>query len=222
MRLKLAPSEAPTAVYSALAAIEHLKETSLLAGAPPADPRFAKALPQLASEGRQLRALEQGMKTAHAEHQKKTKEAQKTQKALDAQAQKEAQRKADHENFMAETKNRLETAFGQGMLAKSLWKMGQEGRGTEALRLVKTVLAQGGKGAEEQAAIAEDLKIRFKRMARQKRQEKLATDGQGLTPQAKAELAADGRGLAQIDEEDKEKKPALATDEQGLNPQAKG
>jgi hypothetical protein len=66
LRLKMAPSEAPTAVYSALAAIEHLKETSLLSDSTPADPRFAHALPDLATEGRRMRAIEQGMMAAHA------------------------------------------------------------------------------------------------------------------------------------------------------------
>ncbi len=75
--------------------------------------------------------------------------------------------------------------------------MVQEGRGGEALKLAKTVLGQSGKTAEEQEAIATDLKLRFKRLARQKPTPKaeLATDGEGSNgmaiDKAKAELATD-------------------------------
>jgi hypothetical protein len=58
LRLQLSPSEALVAVYSALSAIEHLKETSLLSHSDPVENQFSKALPDLMTKARQIRALE--------------------------------------------------------------------------------------------------------------------------------------------------------------------
>ncbi len=63
-RILLSPAEAPTVVYGAMAAVEHLKETALLPGGPKPDLRYAQALPRLTSESRQRLALEMGLKEA--------------------------------------------------------------------------------------------------------------------------------------------------------------
>lgn len=61
-RILLSTAEAPTVVYGAMAALEHLKETALLPGGPAPDLRYTQTLPRLISEARQKIALETGLK----------------------------------------------------------------------------------------------------------------------------------------------------------------
>ncbi len=63
-RIFLSNAEAPTVIYGAMAAVEHLKETALLPGGPAPDFRYAQALPRLTSESRQKMALEMGLREA--------------------------------------------------------------------------------------------------------------------------------------------------------------
>jgi ParB family transcriptional regulator, chromosome partitioning protein len=186
LRLKLAPSQAPTAVYSALAAIEHLKETALLPDSPPADPRFAQALPDLATEGRRIMAMEQGLQMAQAEEKRKIQEAKdqrKAQKAAakeqaralkaqkaeglaQAQAQKAAQKREAFENSKFDAKTHLETAFGPSPLAEGIYQKALAGEKASVLKTVKTTLPVIGKSPEEQEAFMKDFKIKLTRLSR--------------------------------------------------------
>jgi ParB/RepB/Spo0J family partition protein len=166
LRLKLAPSEAPVAVYSALAAIEHLKETALMPNSPPADPRFAQALPNLASEGRRMKAIEQGLKTAQAEDQRKQMETQKARKFEVTQSRKESQKRDELENLKLITKTHLETGFGPGLLADSLHQKVMTGQTAEAYKTIRTTFSVMGKSLEEQEFFIKPLKINSKKLAR--------------------------------------------------------
>ena len=197
LRLKLAPSEAPTAVYSALAAIEHLKETALMPDSPPADPRFAQALPDLATEGRRLKALEQGLAAAKAADDRKNREDQKAYRARAAQAQrvaqKEAQKRDELENCKSVTKNHLETAFGPGPLSERLHQMALAGQNAETIKAVKTNLSVFGKSHEEQASFLKDLKLYLNKLSRlnpNKPKVKDTISGARLGQSAKAEPVA--------------------------------
>ena len=186
LRLKLAPSQAPTAVYSALAAIEHLKETALMPDSPAADLRFAQPLPDLATEGRRIMAQEQGLLAAQAEEKRKAQEAKdqrKAQKAAtkeqarilkaqtverkaQAEAQKEAQKREAFENSKLDTKTHLETAFGPGPLAEGIYQKALAGEKTSVLKAVKTTLAVVGKNSEEQEIFMKDFKVKLNRMSK--------------------------------------------------------
>lgn len=80
-RILLTPGEAPTVIYSAMSAVEHLKETALFPGGPEADPRFAQALPQLAYESREKMAFEQGFRAARKREEARRRELSVQQKA---------------------------------------------------------------------------------------------------------------------------------------------
>lgn len=166
LRLKLAPSEAPVAVYSALAAIEHLKETALMPDSPPPDPRFAQALPDLATEGRRQKAMEQGLAAAKAEADRKLKADQKVSKANLVQAQKEAQKQQAFETFKQDTKTHLETGFGPGPVADSLHQKVMSGQTTEAYKTIRTVFSTMGKSTEEQELFIKSIKLNSKKLAR--------------------------------------------------------
>lgn len=166
LRLKLAPSEAPVAVYSALAAIEHLKETALLPDSPPADPRFAQALPNLATEARRVKVQEQNLQAAHEEEKRKNREAEKTRKAQAAQAQKEAQKSKAVEYFNRDIKMHLETGFGPGPLADGLHQKVMSGQKAEAYKAIRATLSVMGKNAEEQEAYIKPLKVNLSKLSR--------------------------------------------------------
>ncbi len=182
LRLKMAPSEAPTTVYSALAAIEHLKETALMPDSPPANPRFAQALPDLATEGRRMKAIEQGQQIAQAEEKRKATEAKdqlKAQKAAakeqaktlraetaENKAQKEAQKREEFETFKRATQNHLETTFGTGPLVEGISQKALSGQKAHAIKAVKSNLSFMGKSPEEQKVYLKDFKLRLQRLSK--------------------------------------------------------
>ncbi len=182
LRLKMAPSEAPTAVYGALAAIEHLKETALMPDSPSANLRFSQALPDLASEGRRMKAIEQGLQNAQAEEKRKALEAKnqvKAQKAaakaqakaLRAQtaenkAQKEAQKREEFETSKRATQNHLEKTFGTGPLVEGIYQKVLSGQKAHAIKAVKSNLSFIGKNTEEQEAYLKDFKLRLRQLSK--------------------------------------------------------
>lgn len=87
-RILLTPGEAPTVIYGAMAAVEHLKETALFPGGPEADPQFAQALPRLAYESREKMAFEQGFRAA-----RKREEARRSEWVFQQKAQMAAESK---------------------------------------------------------------------------------------------------------------------------------
>ncbi|HTC19329.1 MAG TPA: hypothetical protein VK859_00675, partial [bacterium] len=141
-----------------------------------ADPRFAQALPDFASEGRRMRAIEQGMLAAQAENQRKSLDSKKAQKAQASQAQKDAQKQLELENFKRDAKNHLESAFGASPLVEGLWQKVLAGPNGESIKMAKTYLLATGKSPEEQGLFMKDFKLIIRRLARPKAERPLAAN----------------------------------------------